>query len=62
MPSAALERAKFLVWLAAIVAASWLSDAAWLAAGLGLVLLAAGRAAFRLTRRALLATDRKSVV
>lgn len=55
MPSAALERAKFLVWLAAIVAASWLSDAAWLAAGLGLVLLAAGRAAFRLTRRALLA-------
>lgn len=50
------ERGKLAAYLLALVTASWLSDPVWLAGGLLVVLLACGRAAPRLLRRAALAT------
>ena len=50
------ERGKLVAYLAALVAASWLSDPVWLAAGLAATLVLCGTDAARLARRALLAT------
>ncbi len=50
------ERIKLVAYLAAIVATSWLTTAAWLAGGLVITLALCGRAAPRLLRRATLAT------
>lgn len=48
------DRAYLLLYLAAILAATLIHSPAWLAAGLGLVMLIAGRHAASLLRRALL--------
>ena len=50
------EQRKLAAYLAALVTASWLTAPVWLAGGLLPVLLSCGRAAGRLSRRALLAT------
>ncbi|OYY92523.1 MAG: hypothetical protein B7Y41_15680 [Hydrogenophilales bacterium 28-61-23] len=49
------DRAALLLYLIAVLAATLIHDPVWLAAGLGLALLASGRAAAGILRRALLA-------
>lgn len=49
------DRIYLLLYLGAVLAATWVHAPAWLAAGLGLTLLVAGRDAWPLVRRALLA-------
>jgi len=48
------DRAALFAYLAAVLAASWLHDPVWLAAGLAVTLLAAGHAASSLLRRSVL--------
>ncbi|NTV86063.1 MAG: ABC transporter permease [Burkholderiaceae bacterium] len=50
------ERIKLVAYLAAIVAASWLTSPVWLAGGLLVTLVLCGRAGPRLLRQAVLAT------